>query len=482
MLVGPKPKCAQTDDGSKWTISFTKKDLDQVQLPHNVALVVTLRIRTFNVRHILVDQGSLAEVMYYSLFKYLKLPESDLRPSEVPLIGFNGAPIWPLGMITLPVRARSVTHDMEFVVVDVPSLYNAIVRRTWLHKMKAIASTYHQVVRFIGAYGHREDLYRDHTVAKRCYVNVVRSNNQMSRVNLIEVTDAPVLEDVGRRADEKAIKDLITVPINKDNSRFFLLGSSLSDAEWDQMVDFLKCNVEVFAWTPYAMPGINPLFICHELNIDKSRHSIVQRARQSSPVHSEVVIEEVGQLLNARVIREVQYPRWLANTVVVKKKNGKWCVCVDYSNLNDAYPKDVFPLLRIDQLNDATAGHDRLSFMNAYRGDHQIAMSKGNVENTAFITPHGIFGYLVMPFDLKNAKATFQQMITKMFEYLLGDTMMAYIDDMIVKSMLASDHPAHLTKAFKILMDHKLRINAEKSAKSAQENSSVTSSPDAATK
>ncbi|XP_058223073.1 uncharacterized protein LOC131332789 [Rhododendron vialii] len=435
MLVGPELKRSKTDDGSKWTITFTEKDLNRIQLPHNDAFVITLRIGTFNVRRILVDQ--------------------------VPLIGFSGALVWPLGMITLPVRAGLVVLDMEFVVVDVPSPYNAIVRHTWLHKLKAITSTYHQVVRFIGANGRQEDVYGDQTAAKRCYVNAVRSSKQTSRVNLIEVPEAPVLEDVSRPADEKAEEDLITFLITEDSSRFFLIGSSLCETDRNETFDFLQRNIKVFAWTPYEMPGIDPSFICHELNIDWAKHPIVQKARRSSPIHSEAVINEVNRLLNAKAIREVQYPRWLANTVVVKKKNGKWRVCVDYSNLNDACPKDFFPLPRIDQLVDATASHARLSFMDAYRGYHQIAMSEGDVDNAAFITPHGIFGYLVMPFGLKNVGATFQRMITKMFERLLGDTMMAYIDDMVVKSMVASDHLAHLAEAFEILKKHKLCLNAE---------------------
>lgn len=81
MLVGPEPKRARTNNSSKWTILFTEKDLDRIQLPHNNALVITLRIGTFNVRHILLDQGNSAEVMYYSLFKDLKLFEIDLCPS-----------------------------------------------------------------------------------------------------------------------------------------------------------------------------------------------------------------------------------------------------------------------------------------------------------------------------------------------------------------------------------------------------------------
>ncbi|XP_058181365.1 uncharacterized protein LOC131299808 [Rhododendron vialii] len=239
-------------------------------------------------------------------------------------------------MITLPVRAGSVTLETEFVVVDVPSPYNAIVGCTWLHKLKAIASTYHQVVRFIGTHGHQKDLYRDQTVAKKCYVNAVQSNKQASRVNLIEAPEAPILEDVGKPADDKTIKDVATILITEDGSRFFL------------------------------MPGVDPSFICHELNIDRAKRPVLQKARRSSPLHSEAVIEEVNRLLNAGAIREVQYPKWLANTVVVKKMNGKWRVCIDYSNLNDACPKDFFPLPCIDPFVDATSGHERLSFLDAY--------------------------------------------------------------------------------------------------------------------
>ncbi|XP_058223146.1 uncharacterized protein LOC131332855 [Rhododendron vialii] len=143
MLLGPESKRPRTDAGSKWTITFTEKDLDRIQLSHYNAFVVTLLIRTYNVRRVLIDQGSSAKVMYYSLFKNLKLSDTDLHLSEVPLIGFSGTTVWPLSKITLPIHAGSVVLDIEFVVVDVPSPYNAIVGRTWLHKLKAIASYYH---------------------------------------------------------------------------------------------------------------------------------------------------------------------------------------------------------------------------------------------------------------------------------------------------------------------------------------------------
>ena len=103
----------------------------------------------------------------------------------------------------------------------------------------------------------------------------------------------------------------------------------------------------------------------------------------------------------------MEYPDWLANVVVVPKKEGKWWVCVDYTNLNNAYPKDSFPLPRIDQIVDSTAGQGMLSFLDAFFGYHQIPMALADEEKTAFITPHGLYCHKVMPFGLKNACATY---------------------------------------------------------------------------
>ena len=113
--------------------------------------------------------------------------------------------------------------------------------------------------------------------------------------------------------------------------------------------------------------------------------------------------------MKIEAIQEVLYPQWLFNTVVVKKKNRKWRVCVDFTDLNKACPKDPFPLPKIDQLVDSMAGHERMSFLDAFQGYHQIALRKEDQEKTAFITPRGVFFYKVMPFRLKNAGATYQE-------------------------------------------------------------------------
>nr|CAN61463.1 hypothetical protein VITISV_005681 [Vitis vinifera] len=150
------------------------------------------------------------------------------------------------------------------------------------------------------------------------------------------------------------------------------------------------------------MTGIHPSVASHRLNILLSSRPVRQKVRRFHPDRQKIIRDEVDKLLEAGFIREMEYPDWLANVVVVPKKKGKWRVCVDYINLNNACPKDNFPLPRIDQI-------------------------------TAFITPHGLYCYKVMPFRLKNVGATYQRLMTKIFKPLVGLTVEVYIDDIVVR-------------------------------------------------
>ena len=173
---------------------------------------------------------------------------------------------------------------------------------------------------------------------------------------------------------------------------------------------------------------------------------------------------EVRRLREVRAIREAFFLEWLANTVVVKKKNGKWRVCVDFTNLNRACPKDLFPMPKIDQLVDATYGHPRMSFLDAFQGYHQIALALEDQGKTAFISPDANYHYTVMPFGLKNVGATYQRMMTRMFRNKIGRTVEVHIDDMVVKSKQEGRYIKDLQGAFEVLQQHKLRLNAEKCA------------------
>ena len=119
-------------------------------------------------------------------------------------------------------------------------------------------------------------------------------------------------------------------------------------------------------------------------------------------------------------------------------------------------------MARIDQLVDATVGHPRMSFLDAFQGCHQIPLATDDQKKIAFVTPVGNYHYKVMPFGLKNAGLTYQRMMTKMFELQLGKNVEVYIDDMVVKSKLVFDHLTDLASIFEILRKHKLRLNASK--------------------
>ena len=116
------------------------------------------------------------------------------------------------------------------------------------------------------------------------------------------------------------------------------------------------------------MEGIDPNVISHRLNIDPSRKPIRQKMRAMDTERYQALKEEVDKLFSNGFIKESFYPSWLENSVLVKKPNRKWRTCMDFTDLNKAYPKDSFSLLRIDQLVDATSGHALLSFMDAYSG------------------------------------------------------------------------------------------------------------------
>ena len=167
-------------------------------------------------------------------------------------------------------------------------------------------------------------------------------------------------------SEEVECEDLVKITIGDDSEKFFQVGSQLLQQEREELIEFLKQNIDVFAWNTYEAPGVDPEFICHHLNVNPLITPKKQLPRRPSKEHAEAVQEEITKLKQAGAIKEVFYLEWLANTVVVKKKSGKWRVCIDFTDLNKACLKDLFPMPKIDQLVDATVGHPRMSFLDAF--------------------------------------------------------------------------------------------------------------------
>ena len=185
----------------------------------------------------------------------------------------------------------------------------------------------------------------------------------------------------------KIVEKLETIElVERDPTKTTQVRTSLNTKTKVEIVNFLKDNLNVFAWSHEGMPGIPTNIIQHYLNVDPEKKPVQQRRRTFAPERNKDVMEEVNKLLAANFIREVYYPEWLANVFIVKKANGKWRICVNFTDLNNAYPKDSLPLPRINQLVDSTARHKLLTFMDAFSRYNQIQMVEENQEKTAFIT------------------------------------------------------------------------------------------------
>jgi hypothetical protein len=241
-----------------------------------------------------------------------------------------------------------------------------------------------------------------------------------------------------------------------------LLGSQLSNEQEKTLLKFLFNNKDVFAWSANDLCGVNRDVIEHSLNVDPAIRPRKQKHRKMSDDKAKGARNEVKRLLSAGVIREVTYPEWLANTMMVKKANGKWRKCIDFMDLNKACSKDEFPLPRIDSLVDAATTSKLMSLLDCYSGYHQIWMKKEDKTKTSFITPSGTYCYLRMPEGIKNVGGSFSRMTAKVLSSQIGRNVVTYVDDIIVKSTKQENHIANLQETFANFRKAGLKLNPEK--------------------
>jgi hypothetical protein len=153
---------------------------------------------------------------------------------------------------------------------------------------------------------------------------------------------------------------------------------------------------------------------------------------------------------------------WLANPVVVPKANGKLWMCIDYTNLNKACPKDPYPLSRIDQIVDSTSGCDLLSFIDAYSGFHQIKMAKADRKHTSFVIVDGLYCYVVMPYGLLNTLPTFARAMNITLGGFVRDIVEVYVDDIVVKTRESNSLLENLAQIFDKLRATSTMLNPKK--------------------
>ncbi|KAJ8464738.1 hypothetical protein OPV22_027290 [Ensete ventricosum] len=443
-------------------LDATFRSEDKEHSSHDDALVISIRMANAYVKRVMIDTGSSADILYFDAFQQLGLTDLDLTPLTSTLTGFTGDSISPMGTTTIPVtfggEPRSKTLLVSFMVVKLPSAYNAIIGRPTLNRLRAVVSTYHRVLTFLTRAGVGE-VKSDTRESRQCYLTTIMLCKRPRTEPFGAMPPGPEENTRDTRSAERVLE--LSLDPNRPD-KLVKVGSELAGNQQVQLIDFLRKNDDVFAWTPNDMSGVDPEIAQHYLNISPDARSVKQRPCKFTPDRQKAIEDEVTRLLDAQLIEEVKYPTWLSNVVLVKKANGNWRMCIDYTDLNRACPKDCYPLPRIDQLVDATSGHQLLSFMDTFSGYNQIQMAPRDKRNTAFITHNETYCYKVMPFGLKNVGATYQRLVNRMFKDQVGRNMEIYIDDMIVKSRHAETHLSNLEETFRTLRKYKMRLNPTK--------------------
>ncbi|GJW16733.1 reverse transcriptase domain-containing protein [Tanacetum coccineum] len=224
----------------------------------------------------------------------------------------------------------------------------------------------------------------------------------------------------------------------------------------------LRENLDVFAWKPSDVIGIPRHIAKHSLNDNPSKEPVRQKQRSLAPERRQVVTKEVEEWVKAGIVRQVRYPTWIHNPVLVKKSDGSWRMCIDFKDINKACPKDHYPLPEIDWKIELVMGFKYKCFLDAYKGYHQVQMSKDDEEKTAFYTDQGTYCYTKMPFGLKNVGATYQRLVDTVFKDQIGRNLEAYVDDMVIKSRDEKGLLTDIEETFKTLRKINMKLNPKK--------------------
>nr|GEU82467.1 reverse transcriptase domain-containing protein [Tanacetum cinerariifolium] len=301
---------------------------------------------------------------------------------------------------------HSTFTRMNFMVVRSPSPYNEIIGRPGVRRIQAVPSTAHRILKFPVTGG----------------MVTLRS----SRIILLECT---MVLGLGAQQPviDQATEEKIQIAIHPESGT--------------------NCS--------------NKLYLNRRRPKGVVRSAKAQK-RGQSPERNKAINEEVENLVNADIMKEVHYHSWLSNPMMVKKHDGNWRMYVDFKDLNKACPKDGYTLSKIDWKVESLCGCPFKCFLDAYKGYHQIKMAKEDEEKTAFITSQGIFYYSKLSFGLKNARETYQRLVDKAFQKQIGRNLEVYVDNPIIKSCTEQEVIRDIEETFKTLREINMKLNPKK--------------------
>nr|XP_025678495.1 uncharacterized protein LOC112778389 [Arachis hypogaea] len=380
---------------------------------------------------ILVDTGADSNILFRGAFDKLGLRDENLQTHRNGITGLGDNFLKPEGSITLPLTIgtgdKRRTLIAEFVVLKDSTAYNVILGRKTINDFSAIIFTKYLLMKFVAEDDSIGTIHGDREIAAECDNTSLALRKKSRDAAGIFLADLDARQDGQPRPEPEGDMEKLQIGQTKDEYTF--INRNLPYDLKEDLSQFLKQNRDLFAFTPADMPGIDPDFMSHRLAVNPKAKPVAQRRRKMSADRAAEVKRQVQALLEANFIRELPYTTWLANVVLVKKSNGKWRI-----------------------------------FMDAYSAYNQIPMHRPDEEKTAFITPDGTYCYTVMPFGLKNAGATYQRLVNKIFQNLSGTKLEVYIDDMLAKTDSDEQLISDLKAVTDTLRRHQMRLNPTKCA------------------
>ena len=284
---------------------FDGRDREHINEPQQDALVISLPVGNCLIKRIMVDNGSAANIMTKHTLQEMGLAESDMIKKSTILVGFSGETKKTVGEITLPTYAQGVNILTKFLIIECDSTYNIIMGRPWIHDLQVVPSTFYQVLKFPTPWGVQK-IRGDQATARECYKTCMKPTVQHEA----QTTPSPVMT-----GPEK----LTEVSLDTGDKKV-LIGDDLSPTIESHLVDFLTTRLDAFAWEHEDITGISADVITHKLNVDPDHKPVQQRRRKFAAERNKIINDEVSRLLKTEMIREVDYPEWLANVVIVQRR------------------------------------------------------------------------------------------------------------------------------------------------------------------
>ncbi|GAU43838.1 hypothetical protein TSUD_371170 [Trifolium subterraneum] len=345
-----------------------------------------------------------------------------LNPYYNTQVGFAGKQVEVMGHITLYTTfgegEDAKTIKVRYLVVKTPfTSYNIIIGRPAFNVLGVVMSTLYLAIKYPLNNGKIGVVKGDQALARKCFESSLKirhkpmkpsspleSGERANGINMVSITDMDPREEF-QDMRVSPIEDLEQVQIGEQSHQTTNIRTSLQPAKKERIITILRNNRDLFAWQPSHMPGIDESMIMHKLSISSTTKPVVQRKRKVGEERRAAIIEEVAKLKEVEFIEEIKYPTWLANVVMVKNTNGKWRMCVDFTDLNKSCPKVPYPLSNINRLIEGASG---------------------------------------------------------VFAEQIGKNLEVYIDDMVVKTEEEGEHDKDLVDILKSVRKYNMRLNPAK--------------------